>query len=438
MIPVPRGRLIGLFGVPLLFYGAGFWYDPLFNVAHCLNLLLLVLAVGDVLATLVNLQYQVQVKHHQLFSIGRMNHLTVTLTNLSRTAQVLRLRLGLPSTFEDHTSSAWLRIGGMTEDQMTFTVRPTRRGSFPIDYLYLRAVSRYQLFFFDQKYRLHLEIAVYPDIRLLNHYLKLTKNNRDYKMGINKNRWMGSGTELESLREYQKDDDSKTIDWKASTRLNRPISKVFQMESNSQVTIVLDCGRLMTAEQKGLNTLDHAINSLLILAHIAFNAGDTISIVAFSDHILGELVGLKGRASLKKITQFITKLQPDFVESNYRLMFDYLERVQKKRALCIILTDMIDDINYELFKTRIAWLSRKHLVLLFLLQDSLLATHVNQAVQQPDDLYVKAAAREMLLHRNKAIAKLRHYRLNVLDVLPQELTGPLINKYLELKTKNRL
>ncbi|MGD8401123.1 MAG: DUF58 domain-containing protein [Bacillota bacterium] len=438
MIPVPGGRLIALFGIPLIFYGASFWWAPLLPLANCCNMLLLVLAGWDLLITVPNLRYALKVEKPPLFSIGRNNPLRVKLTNLSRMNQVLRVRLGLPNWVVDHTPTDLLTINGLTEKLLTLTLRPTRRGSFRVDYAYLRVASRYKWFVCDQKYRIDLTIEVYPDIKLLNHYLKLTKNNRDYKLGINRTRWMGTGTELESLRDYQKDDDSKTIDWKASTRLNRPISKVFQMESNNQVMIAVDCGRLMTAEQHGLSTLDHAVNSVLILAHIAFNAGDTVGIVAFSDHIRGALTQLKGRDSIKKITHFLTRLQPELVESNYELVFDYLEQSQKKRSLCIILTDMIDDINYELFKTRIAGLSRKHLVLLILLQDSLLAAHAKRVDYHPDDLYAITASREMMLHRNQAIAKLKHYKVNVLDVLPQELTGPLVNKYLELKTKNRL
>lgn len=174
------------------------------------------------------------------------------------------------------------------------------------------------------------------------------------------------------------------------------------------------------------------------LAHIAFNAGDTVNIVAFSDRIIAKTPPLKGRDSLKKISQFITRLKPEFVESNYSLVFNYLEQVQMKRALVIIITDMIDDINYELFKKRINWLSRKHLMLLVLMQDSLLSKHADEETRHEDDLYIKTAGREMLLQRNKAISKLKHYNINVLDVLPNELTGPLINKYLEIKARNRI
>ena len=438
MIPVPRPRLIGLFGIPLIMFIISFRFPWLFGAALGCNALFLAVALFDILATLPLVKHQVEIEAKKPFSIGRSNPLPVKLTNQTRDRIRLALKLSLPKWIEDQTENHRLELKPLAEQEFIFSLRPTRRGSFPVRRIYFRIDSKLGFFWVDRGREIDLAINVYPDIKQLSHYLKLSKNNRDYRMGINRNRWMGSGSELESLRDYQKDDDSKLLDWKASTRLNRPISKVFQMETNNQVTIALDCGRLMTAEQKGLSTLDHAVNSLLILAHIAFNAGDTVSIMAFSDKIIGQTPPLKGRDSMKKITQFITKLQPEFVESNYAQVFNYLERTQKKRAFIIVITDMIDDIHYELFKKKIHWLSRKHFVLFILMQDTLLSLAAAQEAGTPEELYVKAAGREMLLQRNRAINKLKHYNINVLDVLPHELTGPLVNKYLELKARNRL
>jgi len=82
--------------------------------------------------------------------------------------------------------------------------------------------------------------------------------------------------------------------------------------------------------------------------------------------------------------------------------------------------------------------TRKHPVLLILLQDSLLSAHANRELKNEDDFYLRTAGREMFLQRNKAVAMLKKQNINVLDVPPRELTGPLVNKYLELKARNRL
>ena len=241
---------------------------------------------------------------------------------------------------------------------------------------------------------------------------------------------------MEYLREYHKDDDSKRIEWKVTTRINRPVTKVFQMESSNLITLVLDCGRLMTAEEGGLSALDYSINALLILAHIIVQMGDILSIVAFSDKIIGELPLGKGKNAIKRVSRFVTKLQPEFVESNYRLILSYLRTRFKKRSLIIFFSDMIDDINYTLFSKSIHFLNKKHVTLFILLRDTIL---MNNAEKSPDtirDLYVSTSAREMFLRRKEAITKLRHSGIAVIDVLPTQVTPRLVDKYLEIKSRN--
>ncbi|MCP4136810.1 MAG: DUF58 domain-containing protein [bacterium] len=438
MIPIPQGRLLLVLIIPLGVMIAGMFSPEFLNIAIAIDLLVLCAVIFDFLFSRSLHPLKITPDQSRLFSIGRTNYFSVKVYNPSRLSQSFLCTLSFPDSFENKTKLASYTIEPGVERVITYTIRPTRRGAFVLEHLFFRINSRFRLFHLSRKEKIDAAIDVYPDIKSLNHFLKLTRKDRTYELGVNKNRWKGMGTDLESLRDYQSDDDSRHIDWKASTRLNKPLTKVFQMESNNHITLAVDCGRLMTAEQNGLNTLDHAVNSLLILSHIAFKAGDTISVIAFSDRIIGELYDVKGKASLNKITRFITGLQPEYVESNYSYIFRYLHKKVKRRSLIVFLTDMIDDINYSVFKTGITQLSRKHLVLFILLRDIILSNHANAEALSVDDAYTAAAAREMFLNRNNAISKLKLNKVNVLDVLPQQLTAKLINKYLELKSKNRL
>ena len=104
----------------------------------------------------------------------------------------------------------------------------------------------------------------------------------------------------------------------------------------------------------------------------------------------------------------------------------------------MFLTDIMDDIHYDLIKARIIQLSRKHLILFVFLRDNILNQSADRPVSEEEDLFVRTAARELYIRRSKVINRMKNNRINVLDILPYELTGPLINKYLELKSKNRL
>jgi uncharacterized protein (DUF58 family) len=244
------------------------------------------------------------------------------------------------------------------------------------------------------------------------------------------------GTNLECLRDYQKDDDSKRIDWKASTRNNKLVCKEFRMESNNLIAIVLDCGRVMTAEQKGLNSLDYAVNAALILSYMANRIGDSVSIFAFADKIIGELPPVKGKHMMNKVLRFLTKLQPGFVESNYQQMFEHLKVRLKRRSLIILFSDLIDDINYQLFYKYLSVLGRKHIPLIILLRDTLLMENADLPPGKVEDVYVSAAAADMVMRRAEAIKKFRQKKINLLDLLPHEVTPSLIDKYLELKSRN--
>lgn len=53
-----------------------------------------------------------------------------------------------------------------------------------------------------------------------------------------------------------------------------------------------------------------------------------------------------------------------------------------------------------------------------------------------EDVYVSAAAADMYMRRADVIKKLRQKKINLLDLLPHEVTPASIDKYLELKSRN--
>ena len=69
-------------------------------------------------------------------------------------------------------------------------------------------------------------------------------------------------------------DDYRFIDWKATARRNKLTSREYKLESDQNVFLAIDSGRLMTAEVDGLTQFDHALNTALLMAHVAARGGD--------------------------------------------------------------------------------------------------------------------------------------------------------------------
>lgn len=432
----PTRRLFRLLILFLPIFLAGIFFPPLLVTGLILDVLLVVFIGFDYQKAVRGHQFSFSLQGHMFFSIGQPNPLELIIQHQGPRPLKLEIITDVPESWEILNNPLVLQVEANENKNVTLSFRPLRRGVYRLKYIHYRYKSVSRFLYIYGRFTVNLEIEVFPDIKEVNRYLLLSRRNRLAEMGIHKNRYRGRGTNLEYLREYQEDDDSRRIDWKASTRNHRLVCKEYQVETNNQVAIILDCGRLMTAEQKGMKSLDYSVNAALILSYVAHQMGDLVTVFAFADKIIGELPPVKGKHMLTRVLQFITRLQPSFVESNYQLMFEHLRVRLKRRSLVILFTDIIDDINYQVFYKQLSVLNRKHLPLIILLRDTLLMENADLVPGKIEDVYRSAAAAEMFLRRVDVIKKFRQKKINLLDLLPHEVTPSLIDKYLELKSRN--
>ena len=68
-------------------------------------------------------------------------------------------------------------------------------------------------------------------------------------VGARLQRRRGEGTEFHELRDYRIGDSLRKIDWKATARVARLVSREYRDERNQQVVLLLDCGRRMAGER---------------------------------------------------------------------------------------------------------------------------------------------------------------------------------------------
>ena len=73
-------------------------------------------------------------------------------------------------------------------------------------------------------------VRVLPDLREVERYEVLARRSRLRELGFHRARFLGRGTEFEQLREYTPDDEYRQIDWKATARRHRPMSRVYELE----------------------------------------------------------------------------------------------------------------------------------------------------------------------------------------------------------------
>src|SRR6185437_14975079 len=112
-------------------------------------------------------------------------------------------------------------------------------------------------------------VRVYPNFAALVELAGLSVELASRSVGARLQRRRGEGTEFQELRDYRVGDSLRKIDWKATARSSRLISREYRDERNQQVVLMLDCGRRLLAQDDRRVHFDHVLNASLALASIA-------------------------------------------------------------------------------------------------------------------------------------------------------------------------
>ena len=156
----------------------------------------------------------------------------------------------------------------------------------------------------------------------------------------------GKGMAFSEVREYQPGDDVRTIDWNVTARYNNPYIKVFQEERETTVILLID---LSGSSDFGTQTQlkrEIATEISAVLSFSAINNNDKIGVIFFSDKIEKFIPPKKGKSHILRIIRELITFQPSSKKTNIEVALKYFNSVIKKRAICFIISDFMDN-NFE-------------------------------------------------------------------------------------------
>lgn len=346
--------------------------------------------------------------------------------------------------YDDHLEG--MRVRGL-RPKMTLSVgRNTveyrlqipQRGRYQLEQAYITCYSIFGLA--RRVYRIECSsvIRVYPDLKAVSRFSLLARRSHLGLLGIRRARRAGGDTEFERLRDFQRDDEFRNIDWKATARQNKLIVRTYQMTQNQSVLLLLDCGRVMTAEFDGRSMLDFALNSALLLAHVALRQGDRVGLSAFAASTLRYVKARSGPVQQRRLIQAAYDLRASPEESNIDSAFQFLNTVSRKRSLVILITNVIDEMTAEQLNAYLGAISGRHLPFAVLLKQREIDALADQTPREKNDLFEMSAAADFLLWRDAAMQKLRNRGVLCLEAYPDQLDSALINEYLKIKARKLL
>ncbi|MDJ0601326.1 MAG: DUF58 domain-containing protein [Crocosphaera sp.] len=381
--------------------------------------------------------HRVKVIRHPLqkLSIGRENKVTLSVTTNYKPATVL-IKDNYPQEFSVSVPILATSMTDQSHQDLHYTIYPDQRGEFYWGDIRIRQLSPWALAWYDWKVPAKQKVAVYPDLMGLRSLLiRLSLENTGT---LRSRRRLVQGTEFSELREYVSGEDPRLINWKASARSTRPIVNVLEEEREQTLIILLDRGRLMTAQLQGLKRFDWALNSTLALALTGLNRGDFVGIGVFDREVVTWMPPERGQHQFSRIMERLTPLQPVLQEPDYFGSVTRLVNQQHRRALVVLITDIIDTIASAELLTAMQRLTPRYLPFCVTLRDPLLDEIAHGSTENLEDLYNRSVALDMLSQRQVALAKLKQKGILVLDAPANQISEPLVTQYLQIKARHLL
>lgn len=368
--------------------------------------------------------------------VGVWSHAQVRIANSGKRPWRMRVYDHYPqqSAAEGLPQAVRVAAGGFAE--IDYRLRPLQRGDENFGLVQVRLDSPLRLWQRSRLLGAAQTVKVYPNFAEVAKYTLFATDNRLSQIGIKKHRRRGEGLSFHQLRDYRAGDALRQIDWKATARLQRLISREYQDERDQQVVFLIDCGRRMLAKDDALSHFDHALNAVLLLSYVALRQGDAVGFFAFAGP-QRFLPPRKGALTINTVLNNVYDLQPTTHASDYALAASELIKRLKKRSLVVLVTNLRDEDAEEL-RPAIALLRKRHLVVLASLQEAVLNQVAQQPVQGFDQALRMAATDIYLEQRRQAHQVLKNFGVMMLDVEPARLPVALVNRYLDIKLSGRL
>jgi len=317
-----------------------------------------------------------------------------------------------------------------------YRLQPNARGDAVFEGVQLRLESPLRLWRQSRVAGAPQHVRVYPNFAPLTRFALFTAEQASRLVGAHLKRRRGEGTDFNQMREYRVGDSLRQIDWKATSRSRKLISREYQDEKNQQLVMMLDTGRRMLAQEDGLAHFDHVLNAALVVSYLGLRQGDAVGMLA-SGGDSRWVAPRRGMAALHTLLRASYDLQPRAVATDYLAAATELSLRQRKRALVMLVTNVRDE-DIEDLLAGVRLLQKRHLVCVASLRERALDQAMQAEVRDLPDAVRAGALAHYLEQRRVAHEKLRSHKVMVLDVDSEALPAALVERYLAVKRQGLL
>jgi len=445
----PTFELLKILGV-FLFASVLIWIARLFvpefemsaplrwfgNVLLFGAILLVIAALIDAVSLLRGFNISIDRRVLGGFSQGVKNTYQIAVKNHMPWHSRITLVDGLPSSFslQQPIEAVQAKPGDIFIHDFVFT--PQQRGDFTISPAWVRSTSKWGLWERVKLLGGSSEVQVYPNFSALRNGLELGLEHQMQKIGVHMMQRRGEGIDFRQLREFVYGDSSNKVDWKASARMGKLISREYQDERDQNIYFMLDCGHRMRAIDEGVSYFDHAVNALLMTAFVALKQGDSVGLVSFAGDMRW-IAPVKGENGMRSLLNQTYNLQSSLETSDYLQLAHRFVEKRPKRSLVILITSLHADDHLDVMNT-IQLLRQKHIVMLVTIDEPFLRDTVSTLIDDDTDAKNYAGVVAYDYAKEQLFVKLKLAGVVALRTGINELSRSITGEYLKLKRAGRI
>jgi len=269
---------------------------------------LLFLAVGTIAAPPRPLLTAQRVVSRDRLQVGSELQIDLTLRNDGPNLDLLEVVDLLPPEFrlESGTNQAVVPLAPGETFAFSCIVRPALKGEYSLGPVRARAIDPLGLGAEDATVPVTTRVLVAPPLEDMRHVRFAPRRTRPWFGQIPSKR-PGLGSEFWAVREYASGDELRRINWKATARLDRPLTNEYVGERSGDVVIVLDARQESFVGTRLDNPVEHGVRAALGIADHVLSARNRAGLVV-ARNVLDRVLPAFGRKQLFRILEALVRV----------------------------------------------------------------------------------------------------------------------------------
>ena len=329
-----------------------------------------------------------------------------------------------------------LRIPAGERGRVELPLRPRRRGELVSEFVAIRSLGPLGLAGRQARHPVRGAIRVLPAFASRKHLPSRLARLRELD-GNTSIQVRGQGTEFDSLREYVRGDDVRSIDWRATARAGTTMLRTWRPERDRHVVIIIDTGRTAAARVGDGTRLDASLEAALLLAALAARAGDHVHLLMYDRVVRARVTGVDGAALLPALTDAMAPVHARLVDTDWHGAFAAVRTLTTRPSLIVVLTAQDAAESARGFLGAFPDASRATTILVGSVTDDGIPA-LARARDSREDVYLAAAAERTMLDAENVADAIRRAGGEAIAADPEDLPPRIADRYLELKAAGRL